>query len=523
MIYITGNSFMQIVGIHWDEPHFRTAYLRFNRKGIEILGLDCGVKLLYRADFRGKIITGLSGKNLVIRNFTLKVEKKQHLEQALQFQSETTSHLPPNQILSSALLYENKKDKTTEAVHITALKEDIGKHLHFYSSLEIVPDRIAAIPQALLRYAVWKYPEVEKGFFVDLGSSEWSCIWVEQGRLKRSFSLSKGIEELLFALWEDRKKTLLQKEVEGIGKQIDLLQIKSHLNPHLHAKLIEKRQELAKIIHAFSKQSSICPIFFTGRTDAFVHLREYLLESLHEAVIIDKKLPPLMEEHKYAISIGLALEEKTPYYQSVQFRQDEFFTHKNWKKAGLFITLLLALSMLSSAGALIWNHSTCIHKEQEIIQSMESLLSRCDPSLKAAIFQKGTSTRHAIENWISTIEETDKHPSYTLKVAKVSEVLEWISNHPLLKTFQESGDPILWKEIRYRLIHFPKIGALKEDYKAQIEIEFRTENSTNARKFHETLLKGDLYVDAKQPIGWENSSHDYKVTFFLTKKVLHDF
>lgn len=514
---------MQIVGIHWDQPYFRTAYLRFNRRGVEILGLDSGVKLLYKANFRGKIITGLSGKDLVIRNFTLKVEKKRHLEQALQFQSETTSHLPSNQILSSALLYENKKDKTTEAVHITALKEVIGDHLDFYSSLEIAPDRITAIPQALLRYAVWKHPEVEKGIFVDLGSSEWSCIWVEQGKLKRSFSLSEGIEQLLLALLEDRKKTLLQKEVEGVGKQIDLLQIKSHLNPHLHTKLTEKRQELAKIIYAFCRQSSACPIFFTGRTDAFVHLREYLMEPLQEVVISDKKLPPPIEEHKYAISIGLALEERAPYHQSVQFRQEEFFIHKNWKKAGLLITLLLALSMLGSLGALLWNHYTCLSKEQEMIRSVEGLLSRCDPTLKTAIFPKGASTRETIEHWISTIEETDKQPSYTLKVAKVSEILEWLSNHPLLKTFQESGDPIVWKEIKYRLIHFPKIGAVKEEYKAQVEIEFLTENSTNARKFHETLLKGDHYVDAKQPIGWENSSHDYKVTFFLTQKVHHDF
>jgi type IV pilus assembly protein PilM len=509
---------MQTVGIHWDQPHFRAAYLRSNSRGIEILGLDSGVKLLYKADFRGKIITGLSGKDLLIRHFSLKIEKRRHLEKALEFQSETTSHLPPGELLSAALLYQNKQEKTTEAIYITALKEKIQAHLNFYSSLEIAPDRVGAAPQALVHYALWKYPGLQKGFFIDLGSSECLCLWIESGKLKKSFSFSGGIEELLEALWEDRKKTLLQKEVEGVARQIDVLQLKSHLNPHLQQKLAEKRQELAKAIYAFSKQTSSCPIFFTGRTDAFIHLREYIIESIQEIVIAEKKLPPPIEEHKYAISIGLALEEMAPDDQSIQFLQKEFFPRKNWKKAGWLTALLFFFSLLGSGALLSWSEYTCRQQEEMIIQSIENLLSRYDPMLKTSLIQEGRSASSILHSWMKSLEDSDKQPSYALTVPKVSEVLDWLSHHPLLKTFAEQGDPIEWKNINYRLVHFPKIGSLKEEYKAQVDLEFSTKNSTNARKFHEALLKSDDYIDTKQTIGWEASSQGYKATFFLKQK-----
>lgn len=523
MIYITGNSFMQIVGIHWDQPYFRTAYVRFNRRGVEILGLDSGVKLLYKADFRGKIITGLSGKDLLIRSFTLNIQKQKHAKKALKFQAETTSHLPLEEVISTAIFHENRKAHTTEAICITALRHVIQNHLSFFASFEIEPHRVSAAPQALLRYALWKYPTLQKAILIDLGSSEWSCIQIEEGKLKNSIAFSGGVEELLLALWEDRKKTLLQKEVEGAGKQIDLLQLKAHLNPHLHEKLVEKRQQIAKAVYAFSKQLPGCSILFTGRTDAFVHIREYLLEDLKEIAALEKELPPPIEEHKYAISIGLSLEETEAHGQSVQFLQGEFFPKKNWKRAGLFSCLLFGFSLLCSSAIFLWSEKNFENKQAEMVQSIEQVLSRHDPVMKAEIFQKNRDPESILDAWRLAIDKADKQPLYTLSVPKVSHVLDWLSSHPLLKTFAEQGEPLQWEDIRYRLLQFPKIGALNEGCKAQVELTFRAKNATQARKFHEALLKGDDYVDPKQQIGWETSPQGYKATFFLKQGKHHEF
>ncbi len=507
---------MQILGIHWDQPHFRAVHLRSNRQGIEVLGMN-DVKQLYNANFRGKIATGLSGK-LLIRNITLKIASQRHLAEALRFQSETTSHLSPADVLSVSILHENKKNRTTEATFITALREDIRTHLKLYSSLEISPDRVSAIPHALLRYALWKNPDLKRTFLIDLGSSEWSCIWIEDGRLKKSFSFSGGIEELLGALWEDRKKVLLQKEVEGVGRQIDLLQLKPHLNPHLSEKLQEKRKEIAKAIYSFSRQTEPCSILFTGRTDAFVHIREYLIESFQEAISEEKKLTPPIEEHKYAISIGLALEETIPDKHSIQFLRDEFFPRKNWKKAGLYSLFILGASVLCCSLIALWGQYNFQKKEEHIVASIEQLLNRHDPALKKEIFQDGSLPDTVVQRWVSAIEKNSKEDPILTPVPRVADVLHWLSHHPLLVSFQEVGEPFEWQEMKYRLVNLPKIGNSNNSYKAQMEIEFSVKNAINARKFHEALLKGDEYVDPAEGIGWEVLPNGYKATFYLKQR-----
>ena len=508
---------MYIIGIRWNPPHFQAAHIRSNRHGIEIISLE-NVKQIYNPNSRRKIVTGLSGNDLLIRNQTLKIQSQRHLEEVLQFQLETTSHLSPSEVISVSLLRENKKDRTTEATFITVLREVVHSHLKLYSTLEVVPDRVSAVPQALLQYALWKNPGLTQAFLIDLGSSEWTCIWIEEGQLKKSFSFPGGIEELLEALWEDRKKVLLQKEVEGVGRQIDLLQLKPHLNPNLSKKLNEKRKEIAKAIFSFSRQSELCPIFFTGRTDSFVHIREFLIESFQDAIVEGVKIPPPEEEHKYAISIGLALEETVPEKGAIQFLKEEFFPKKNWKKAGIYSLVLFTASLLCSGALIGWCQHNYDKKGQEIVSSIKHLINRYSPELKREILQENDPPDQTIHRWVSAIEKNNKEDPYLLPIPKVSDVLYWLSHHPLLEAFRKGGDPIKWKEMRYRLINIPKIGSSSGDSKVQVEIEFSISNSMNARKLHEALLKGDPFIDSKEKVGWEILPNGYRATFYLKQR-----
>ncbi len=506
---------MQILGIHWDPPYFRVACLRLGKRGVEILGLDSSVKLLYKADFRGKIVTALPGKDVLIRSFTLNVQNQKYVEKLVQFQSETTSHLPQEEILSSTLFLPNKQAKTTDVTSITALRQVIGQHLQFYASLEIFPHRVGAVPQALLQYALWKYPLLQKAIWIDLGSSEWTCIEMHDGKLRQAISFPGGIEELLEALWEDRKKNLLQKEIEAAARQIDLLQLKPELNPHLYEKLLAKRQEIAKAIYAFSRESEGCPVLFSGRTDSFVRIREYLLEGLQGINASGSELSPPIEEHKYAISIGLSLEERTQERQGVQFLQGEFFPRKNWKKAGIFSSLLFSFSLICSALLLFWGKSSFESKEKETLKSIEQMLPRYESASGSNILQEHKTAGAILQAWMKAMQKDEKQPFYMAAGPKVSSVLHWLSHHPLVKTFREHGEPLEWKEIRYRLIQFPTISSPGEPYRAQVELCFTAKNATQARKFHEALLKGDEFIDSSQPIGWETCPDGYKASVFL--------
>ena len=322
---------MQVLGIQIDKPFLRAALIKKNRKGAEILCLKSApisdpddVKLLYNSSFKGKTVSALSAKHLMVRSVEVKISGNRHLEEVIAFQSEATSHFDASDVLSVPYFLKQRGDNA-EALLFTTPREAIREHLLELAHLKLDPDYVSAVPLALIRYVQWKIPALADAFVIDLGSSEWTCVWMEKGELKKSHSLDGGIESLLSSLWEDRRKILLQKEVEGFAKQLDVLQLKPNLNPHLSSRLNEMRMDLAKIIFSFHRASGSRPILFTGRTDAFIHIREWLIDCFKDSVCGECNRAIPSEELKYAVPIGMALEGTA---HSLQLRREEFFPKK---------------------------------------------------------------------------------------------------------------------------------------------------------------------------------------------------
>ena len=321
----------QILGLQIDRPFVKAALLQKERAGFKIRALKSAplatpdnVKQLYTDKFKGRIVFGLSSKYLMIREVELNVQKTRHIETALAFQHEGTHHLHSVDTLTVSHSIK-KADKKISALLFTAPREALRSCLEECGQIQADLDGISANALALIHYVQWKDPTLLDAFLIDLGSNEWTCVLMQKGELKKTHSLENGIDNLLGALWEDRKKILLPKEVEGIAKQIDLLQIKASLNPDLSTKLAKMRQELAKIIFSFSRTSGTQPVVFTGNTDAFVHLKEFLIAPLKEAISEEYSKNWNQEEQKYAIPIGLALEQTK---QPLQLLQQEFFPKK---------------------------------------------------------------------------------------------------------------------------------------------------------------------------------------------------
>ncbi|HSX26664.1 MAG TPA: hypothetical protein VLE89_06630 [Chlamydiales bacterium] len=534
---------MEILGIQIDKPFIRGALIQKSRKGVLIRSLKSAlltepddVKLLYmtpgnpenrpvfwgfilrlyKENFKGKIGTGLSPKDFIIRSVELKIKESRHMEEAIAFQSEATSHLNPSDILTVPLI--KKKGKgSTEALLFTATRESIKSHLSELENLGIDPDGVSSVCSALCRFMQWKIPALKHAFIIDLGSSEWTCAWMEEGVLKRSHSISGGIESLLSALWEDRKKILLQKEIEGVAKQIDLLQLKSHLNPHLSEKINELRQELAKTIFSFHRDSDYKPLIFTGQVDAFVHLRDFLVESFKD-LSSECRASLNTDEQKYAVAIGLSLEQATP--SSLQFRRDEFFSKKNWRRLGLYALILLICSFAFATALYRFGTKENQAHKFEMVEILRSSLDRWDLGLKKKIFS-GAKGEEAIDRWIQAVESNNKEYSYIPQAPKVAEVLNWISSHPLLEILKKEGDPLVIRELRYQLVQFPKIGSAQEPYLTKIDLEFQVHEALHARKFHEALLKGDDKVNPDLEITWECLPDSYRTSFFLKNRSPH--
>ncbi|MES2274349.1 MAG: hypothetical protein V4487_09190 [Chlamydiota bacterium] len=518
---------MLILGIQIDPPYLRTALIQKNRSGIEIQTLKTfplsqaeDVKQLYTKNFKGRTATGISANELFVRSIELKVGNQRHVEEAVAFQADATSHFKPEEVITVPIL--NKKGQDlTEAHLFTTPRESLRSLLLEVGKFEIDPDGISSVPTALCRLIQWKLPHLAECLIIDLASSEITCVWMQNGQLKKTHSIAGGVESLLFSLWEDRKKILLQKEMEGAAKQIDLLLLKPHLNPLLTFKINKLRQDLAKSIHSLHRESKLnLPLIFTGRTDAFSHLTEYLAEDFKEIVSFESIGSLTLEEQKYAVALGFCIEQTAP--KALQFRREEFFPQKNWKRMGLYgLTLLTASFLFATALFGFGMHAGHLRKFQ-MIESLQSFLDKWDPALKRKILLQTFDIDEKIDAWVSAVEAHDKEYPYIPQAPRVSEVLAWLSSHPLLNSLKEENDPIQLKEFKYQLLQFPKIDSPKDSYQAKVEIEFQLNGSIHARKFHDALLKGDEMVDPKSEVIWETLAHGYRTSFFLKNRRSHD-
>lgn len=512
---------MTILGIHLDFPLIRTCLIRKGRQGIEIHALKTfslnddshpipqyktlkteaifrsplsNVKPLY---FKGRVASGLSAKDFLIRSMEVKVAGGRHIEETIAFQSEALSHFKPEEVITFPFVEKKEKGKA-DAVLFTVPRDGIKEHLKKLEELEIDPDTVSTIPSALCHFIRWKFPNLERAFIIDLGSSETTCALLGKGGLKKSHCIPKGVERLLEALHEDRKKILLKKEIEGAAKQIDLLLLKKGLNPRLSEDLNELRQELSKVYYSFTR-GSVIPVIFTGRCDGFIHLREFLIDFSEE------KCHLTHEEQKFSISMGLALEQVSP--RPLQLRLGEFFPKKNWARMGSIALLLLATSIFLSATLLGIEMQAASLKKQQMLDSLQT-------ASRKKLLTEGPAEEQ-IGQWIDAIETNNKEYPYILQAPKVSAFLSWLSSHPLLEELKLEGDPIDVRQIKYQLTSFPTIRSDTEPFLAKVEIEFDFKNAMNARKFHEALRERTDWIDPKLEIGWEALNDGYRASFFM--------
>ncbi|MBX7066997.1 MAG: hypothetical protein K1X28_07185 [Parachlamydiales bacterium] len=507
---------MHILGVHLDYPFLRISRIRKTQKGIvldwnktalltaedenqEALSFP-NVKRLYIENFAGKVVSGLSPKDFLVRQLDVKISSQKHVEKAIAFQSEALSHFKPGEVITVPLVEKKEKGKA-EALLFTVPREALKKHLDDLKKIEIDPDIVSTIPSALCHFFRWKFPKLNEALIIDLGSSVITCAYMENGQLKKAHAIPTGIEELLGALYEDRKRILLKNEIEGAAKQIDLLLLKSQLNPHLSNELNALKQEIAKIDYSFSRGLNK-PILFTGRSDAFIHLREFLAD------FSDAEWPLSIEEQKSAISLGLCIEQTQK--KALQLRREEFFPERNWTRMGRIALILIASSIAISA-------TLAGLGMQAAKKSKEQMLHAIQTPLRKNLIADG-SVEEQIDQWIDAIEKNNQEYPYILQAPKVTEVLSWLSSHPLLKEMKQEGDPIDIQEFRVQLVKFPTNRSEKDPYLAKAELEFRFKSMMNARRFHEALREGDAMVNPNLEITWEVLHDGYRTSFFLKNR-----
>ncbi len=386
---------MKILGLQIDQPYLKAAVWQKGKVislKSALLANPGNVKRIYIPKFRGRIVTGLSSKDFILRSLELNIAKSRHLKKALQFQSEGTTHLDPNETIS--IPYSIKKLVGKVEVNlIAAPKTTIQKQLEDLKKLQINPDCMSANALALKHFVLWKKPALQDVFVVDLGSDVCTCISLEKGELKKSHAIALGAHS--------------SKD----GDEFSSL-----------------RQELSKVIFSFQRLTPKKPIIFTG--NALPHLKTSLCQDVQDAITEEISLGAGPEELSFAIPIGLCIQhEKAP----LQLLRNEFFPRKNYTKAGSYAAFLLFLSIfLSTTLFFIGNRS--IRKNQE--KMMEEI---------SPIMQMWGSNLTLLE-WKKEVAKNSKEYPYILDVPNASSFLSWLHQFTIL-----ADDPLQLLDIQYTL------------------------------------------------------------------------
>lgn len=493
---------MRILGLHFDRPFVRWAVLEHKSKKFSIHSLksivsDGDVKRLYISERRDRIATSMK---TMVRHLDFKFLSKKKIAQGLRFQIEGLTHLPYEELVFSEKIVPHEQG--AKVTLFLSPKQALCGQLKEWNDLSIYPDLMTSTSEALFQFVQYRAPNFGEGFVIHLGSEEWTCLWIGQGQIKKSFVIDGGVELLLSSLWEDRKKVLFPTEVNGVAKQIDLLHLKSHLNPKLFEQLKEMRNKLHAALSAFQSEGEV-PVFFTGRTDAFGQFCPYLLES-SACLLYEPPMPLNAEESKCAIAIGSALESVAR--KQIQFLKGDFVPARQWRQAGLWGLSLLSCSVILSAVCWFSGWKYYNSEKEQVASTFQKMIERMDQPLSKSIFAAGID--EGIVQSALAIQKYDKEAPYLVQAPMVSEVLAWLSQKDALEIL----------DLRYKLVSQPHIGALKEPYLAKVEVEFRAE-SMASRHFHEELLNGNHLVDANQEIGWEKLPDGYRATFSLKNRV----
>lgn len=458
---------MFYIGIYLAEEKFYVSILKKEKKTVVVNTLQAfsygDVKLFYNLPIlKGKsthIVTGLNSTDIFLRKLQLPLKERRKIFAALPFQLESLVPFAEENSVICPLLQPMGKHMTSVTV-LTTSQERINKHLLTLKNLDISTDTVSCVPIALMRFALWIFPQESKILLLDSREGKLCCIVIENNELLLSQTIGANSEDL--------KKLAIYLKQKGVDENI--------------------------------------PWVLTGNRE---------IENTLETIFLGKQLSyDKTQLAEFAPSIGLSLDALSTDALSVQFCQKQFTPlhaqQKRKKKILSYLGFCAAATFLMTLGS-----SLILGKKQKIL--IDNLKEYLPSSLQVEL-----SSLDAIElklyEWETSLRGKKDHFPFFVNVPNVSDVLAWMSAHPSFST--EDGNQkegVELKSLHYTLFKYPKINEASTPYLAQVQLEFTSQTPRPARDFHEALLKGDALVNGKKEIKWHTQNQTYHTTFELNK------
>lgn len=520
---------MIFLGIHSDGESLKIAKVRKESKNItiEILRtlpqIDSGsyVKPLYNLESilgkEFKIATGLEPSEVFIRILQMKLLDKRKVLAALPFQLEGLVPFPLEEALIASQVMK-EPGSASSRVQVTAVKQQLVQgHLEKMGLFDVDPDFVSSIPSSLCRYYSYFYPGHPEVFLFYFGTTQSAALCFSSSKLEFSYPFSFGIENLVQALSQDHP-LLNRQELLEKAYSTDLQGISPSNSPHLFEALFDLQKEIDRIISYFQSKPSgknTINVLLAGSFSSFSKFRDFFKHSLpsYFAMMESPSFGPYDEStlESYATAIGLALDAAINDGNSLQLRQKQFLSQQTFRKR---------------VRSLIFYYAACASLAACLFVSSQMFLSKKEKTIKSlysSYFPEESSSDLSVQ--INALEKRmgkqKKSSALVLSAPTVSEVLAWLSTHPVLTRNTDSLidiDLIEMRHVRYQILKYPTLNSPTTLPAIKIELEFNSPSSRIAREFHEALLKGDTIVDEKKEVSWQVKDSIYRTSFFVKPK-----
>ncbi len=337
---------MRILGLQRDVSHIHCALLSRTRQtwqiaSLQTLAADSSSMCEALARLHPhRTVAGLASAELLLREVGGMVRGR-YLAQSIAFQEKSLTILPEEESRAAHIW---QKGSSLLAFFLTR-RDCVQSTLAYWAECGVTLDRLSAHPLALWRYVSWRVPSFSEGWILDLGEREWSLLSVISGRLTKVSLLSWGNRDLL--QWGSLRGGL---DIERAW------------------------EELTRIAASLRGEATRRPWIWTGCWPPIPHVREWILEALHDH--LDAEVVPSIpdQERLYAGAIGAALEEGLPKGYNLQFLQDEWVPEaslRRWGRRGAAaIAMALCLQGVLFGMGETWTRNRENSLREEIFQAL---------------------------------------------------------------------------------------------------------------------------------------------------------
>lgn len=446
---------MKIVGI---EILREKALLTIVNKGKFLSHLELKIPSLkkFLKGKNGNVGSAIDTKALLIKNILIDI-KKRDIVKAFKFQKNVIASLESKESLIETIVGK-EENKQRELFFYITKKSLLNDHLKTINEKGVFPDFTTSFFHAQVRFFTYFFNNINQAFLIHIGEKESSLVLMENSLPKEAYSLDIGSVDL-----EDNKHKFFN--------------------------------EIAKTFYSFlrKEKNKTLPVFFTGEKKLGKDFYEDFLKVNKPFVSEILKIKKI-ELLPYAISMGICLDFMSKDGKNLQFLKDDFASKKMIKKTRNFVLKTILISFLFASGMFFYGKKKIMEKEDVLNRNIVIFQKEENISLKNPTIEK-------LEKYIN---KESKYFPYFPVYHKVSFVLSYLSNHPLLKKAKIH-------KLDYKLTQYP-IGKKHKKYKTKVFFEFSSE-IIDAREFFESIQK-ENFIEEKT-ISWKEEKDRYRISFFI--------